>query len=139
MGLLISRTRRTQNISKNQYRYPHQSRITLPSLLWDTLYWYVHILILFPSWIRLIGISCESVKTLILVNNYKRWLGHHYWAPINMDSCLLLCSSVIKIKWNYVVHFGQLVIRKLCRNFKLFTYLYLHLLPLFYLLRITEF
>ena len=29
-------TRRTQNISKNQNLYPHQSKITLPSLLWDT-------------------------------------------------------------------------------------------------------
>ena len=34
----ISWTCRTQNISKNQNIYPHQSRITFQSLLWDTLY-----------------------------------------------------------------------------------------------------
>ena len=33
----ISWTRRVQNASKNQYRYAHQSRITYPSLLCDTL------------------------------------------------------------------------------------------------------
>ena len=36
----ISLTHRTQNISKHQNLYPHQSRITFPSLLWDTLYYF---------------------------------------------------------------------------------------------------
>ena len=35
--LPFSWTRRIQNISKNQNLYPHQSRITLYSLQWDTL------------------------------------------------------------------------------------------------------
>ena len=38
MNAPISWTRRIQNVSKNQNLYPHQSRITLPTLLWDTLY-----------------------------------------------------------------------------------------------------
>ena len=34
----ISWTHRTQNFSRKQNLYPHQSRITFQSLLWDTLY-----------------------------------------------------------------------------------------------------
>ena len=36
--LPFSQTPRIQNISKNHNLYPHQREITLPGLLWDTLY-----------------------------------------------------------------------------------------------------
>ena len=38
----FSLTCRTKNISKSQNLNPHQSRITLPSLQWDTLYFFLY-------------------------------------------------------------------------------------------------
>ena len=52
-------TCRIQNISKNHNLYLHQSKITLPGLLWDTLY------------VKIYSASFSFNLVFISMNNYK--------------------------------------------------------------------
>ena len=70
----FSGTRRVQNISKNQNLYPHQSRITLFTLLWDTLY----VLLYYTTLLETIIIDCNACYYgiyVVVCTGLKIWSG----------------------------------------------------------------
>ena len=70
----LSWKRRIQNISKNQNLYPHQSRITLFTLLWDTLY----VLLYYTTLLETIIIDCNACYYgiyVVVCTGLKIWSG----------------------------------------------------------------
>ena len=88
----ISWTHRIQNTSKNPNLYPHQSRITYHSLLWDTLY------------------NCTFNK--ISLNIYNKLEVIQWFHTVSLqDFCSFSITLVYSIyledffSWNHSIHF----------------------------------
>ena len=88
----FSWTCRTKNISKNENLHPHQSRITLPSLLWDTLY---HLLKF--SQILYLSTFHHSISVWTLSTNLLMWA---FLTCADCCCCSSLSRLVTKQSWN---------------------------------------
>ena len=90
--MALSHEHLIQNIIKNQNLYPHQSKITMPSLLWDTLYCEVLIRGVYYGYalsmhicLKLVNWNCEPLGELFVLQAIKQMriaIDAEVWASL---------------------------------------------------------